>query len=38
VKEQTHERPVFIEGDEFFEQLSECQVLYIPVSLDFVGG
>jgi len=38
VKEQSHERSVFTEGDEFLEQLSECQLLYVPVSLDFVDG
>jgi hypothetical protein len=38
VKEQSHKRPIFTEGGEFLEELSEYQLLYAPVSLDLVDG
>lgn len=38
MKEQSHERPIFTEGGEFLEKLSEYQLLYVPVSLDLLDG
>ena len=38
MEEDSHELPVFTEGGEFLEELSECQLLYFLVSLDFVDG
>jgi hypothetical protein len=38
VKKHGHQHPVFTEGGELLEQLSECQLLYVPVSSDLVDG
>jgi hypothetical protein len=32
VKERGHERPVFTEGGEFLDELSECQLLNDPAA------